>query len=136
MRKTIDSFKSDLKQAGLALLRQGGGVGAMSEREWPIVEQMIASIDPVMGEAEARDVLNKVKARFDRIKGATQDAYDTQWGQTQYHKDLSANKGMSAKTPEVADRGGSPEDKQALDWANANPKDPRAAAIKQRLGAK
>lgn len=27
------------------------------------------------------------------------------------------------------------EDRQALDWANANPADPRAAAIKQRLGA-
>jgi len=27
-----------------------------------------------------------------------------------------------------------PEDKQALDWANANPNDPRAAAIKTRLG--
>ena len=28
----------------------------------------------------------------------------------------------------------SPVDKQALDWANSNPKDPRAAQIKQRLG--
>ena len=28
----------------------------------------------------------------------------------------------------------SPMDQQALDWANANPKDPRAAQIKQRLG--
>lgn len=28
----------------------------------------------------------------------------------------------------------SPQDQVALDWANSNPKDPRAAAIKQRLG--
>jgi hypothetical protein len=28
----------------------------------------------------------------------------------------------------------SPKDKQALDWANKNPNDPRAAAIKQKLG--
>ena len=28
----------------------------------------------------------------------------------------------------------SPQDQQALDWANANPDDPRAAQIKQRLG--
>lgn len=27
-----------------------------------------------------------------------------------------------------------PQDQQALDWANANPKDPRAAQIRQRLG--
>jgi hypothetical protein len=31
-------------------------------------------------------------------------------------------------------RGMSADDKQALDWANANPNDPRAAQIKQRLG--
>jgi hypothetical protein len=30
----------------------------------------------------------------------------------------------------------SPEDTQALDWANANPNDPRAAKIKERLGVK
>lgn len=30
----------------------------------------------------------------------------------------------------------SPQDQQALDWANANPGDPRSAAIKQRLGAR
>lgn len=28
----------------------------------------------------------------------------------------------------------SPQDQQALDWANANPQDPRSQAIKQRLG--
>jgi hypothetical protein len=28
----------------------------------------------------------------------------------------------------------SEEDKQALEWANANPKDPRSAQIKQKLG--
>lgn len=35
------------------------------------------------------------------------------------------------KTPSV-----SPQDKQALDWANANPGDPRAAKIKATLGVK
>ena len=41
--------------------------------------------------------------------------------------------------PAAAPAGGEPramssEDKQALDWANANPNDDRAAKIKQRLG--
>jgi len=31
--------------------------------------------------------------------------------------------------------GGNPQDQQALEWANAHPNDPRAAAIKKRLGA-
>lgn len=29
-----------------------------------------------------------------------------------------------------------PQDQQALQWAKANPNDPRAAAILQRLGAR
>lgn len=46
------------------------------------------------------------------------------------------NTGASkAETPKAnAPKTMSAEDKQALDWANANPKDPRAAKIKQRLG--
>jgi hypothetical protein len=32
--------------------------------------------------------------------------------------------------------GMSAEDKQALQWANSNPNDPRSAQIKQRLGVK
>ena len=42
---------------------------------------------------------------------------------------IQGSKGITPKTPEL-----SPQDKQALDWANANPKDPRAIQIKQKLG--
>jgi len=88
LRKSIDSFKSDLKMAGLELIRQGGSIGQMTEREWPIVEQMIASIDPVLGEENARKVFEDIKTRFQTIKAAAQDVYDTQWSSTQYHKGL------------------------------------------------
>lgn len=43
----------------------------------------------------------------------------------------SASLGDFAKSVGLA-----PADQQALDWANANPKDPRAAEIKQHLGVK
>lgn len=57
-------------------------------------------------------------------------------GRTLTIEDLT---GKTAKKPEAeAKRPATPalagQDKQALDWANANPNDPRAAAIKQRLG--
>jgi len=39
-----------------------------------------------------------------------------------------------AKVPSAAKPALSPVDQQALQWANSNPADPRAAAIKQRLG--
>jgi hypothetical protein len=40
-----------------------------------------------------------------------------------------------APTPGAAPSA-SPQDAEALAWANANPNDPRSAAIKQRLGAR
>ena len=45
---------------------------------------------------------------------------------------------MSGKTVlyHVSDLHFGYEDRQALDWANANPNDPRAAQIKQRLGVR
>lgn len=42
---------------------------------------------------------------------------------------IGATKGTAAPT-----RAMTPEDTQALEWAKANPKDPRAAAIRQHLG--
>lgn len=128
MRKTIESFKSDLKQAGLELMRQGGSIGQMTEKEWPIVEQMIASIDPVLSETEARTVFENIKKRFQKIRDDSKEVYDTQWGGTQYHKQIDKQLNNSAPLSDL--------DKQALDWANANQNDPRAIAIKKKLGVK
>lgn len=49
---------------------------------------------------------------------------------------MARSAGPSYKLPEAkgAPAALSPQDKEALDWATANPNDPRAAAIKQRLG--
>jgi hypothetical protein len=53
----------------------------------------------------------------------------------QAEKDMEATAGPGAAT---AGKTGqlSPQDQQALDWANANSNDPRAAEIKRRLGVK
>jgi hypothetical protein len=53
----------------------------------------------------------------------------------QAEKDMEATAGPGATT---AGKTGqlSPQDQQALDWANANSNDPRAAEIKRRLGVK
>lgn len=129
LRKTIDSLKSDLKQAGMEMMRQGGSIGQMTEKEWPIVEQMIASIDPVLSESEARNIFESVKARFQHIKESARDTYDSQWGQTQYHRNTFDK--QSGGTPTLR-----AEDRQALEWAAANPADPRATEIKRRLGVR
>jgi len=57
---------------------------------------------------------------------------------------LVAQRGVLAEVPkgvrdslvsEISGQKLTGQDKEAMDWANANPKDPRAAKIKERLGA-
>lgn len=43
----ISEFKAAVKKQGLEMAREGGSIGQMTEREWPIVESMVANIDPV-----------------------------------------------------------------------------------------
>jgi hypothetical protein len=126
-RRKIESLKADMKSAGLELIRQGGSIGQITEREWPILEAMIAGISPEMTPEAARAEFKKVRAYMNRLKDNAKDAYQTEWGDTQYFKPAPGD-----KTP----RAMSAQDKQALDWATANPKDPRSAQIKQRLGVK
>lgn len=126
-RRKIESLKADMKSAGLELIRQGGSIGQITEREWPILEAMIAGISPEMTPEAARAEFTKVRAYMNRLKDNAKDAYQTEWGDTQYFKPAPGSTPSSKLTP---------ADKQALAWANSNPKDPRAAQIKQRLGVK
>jgi hypothetical protein len=86
LRKKIDSFKSNMKAIGLELMRSGGSIGQMTEKEWPIVEQMLGAIDPVIGETEARAVLEQVRARIANIVADANAMYDAIWSETQYYK--------------------------------------------------
>jgi hypothetical protein len=85
-RMAIESLKSNMKNAGLEMMRSGGAIGAMTEKEWPIVEGMISRIDPTLSEGEARAELQKVAAYMGKIKSNARDAYNTEWGNTQYVK--------------------------------------------------
>jgi hypothetical protein len=125
VKSELDSLKSDLKNKGLQMMRVGGSIGAMTEKEWPIVESMLATLSPKMDVKDARDVLEAVRAKFEALENLAAEKYNDQWQGTQYHKPVSTSGAAPALTG---------EDKAAMDWANANPKDPRAAQIRQRLG--
>ena len=85
-RRNIESLKADMKSAGLDLIRQGGSIGQITEREWPILEAMIAGISPEMTPDAARKEFIKVRAYMNRLKDNARDAYQTEWGDTQYFK--------------------------------------------------
>ena len=127
VKAELDSLKSDLKNKGLQMFRAGGSIGAMTEKEWPIVESMLATITPKMDIKDAREVLEAVRVKFEALENLAAEKYNDQWQGTQYHKPVGTT--SSGAAPALTG-----EDKAAMDWANANPKDPRAAQIKQRLG--
>lgn len=86
----LESLKADLKNAGLELIRNGGSIGQITEREWPIIEQQLASLTPMIGEAKARDVLANVAARLQNIADRATETYDMQWGDTQFYAPVTA----------------------------------------------
>jgi hypothetical protein len=98
VRKNIESLKADMKSAGLELVRAGGSIGALTEREWPMLEAQIDSIDYMLDEKDAVTAFNNVKSTFERIKEQAKDTYQTTWGETQYYKP-EVNKGAPAAAP-------------------------------------
>ena len=96
VRNLIEQFKSTLKSAGLEEFRTGGSIGAMTEREWPIVEKEIASLSPDMTVDEAKAVMRRVQSRLQRMNGDARETYDETWGRTQFHKP-QANKATTGE---------------------------------------
>jgi hypothetical protein len=84
LRAEIDSLKSDMKSAGLELMRSGGGIGQMTLAEWPIVQDMIDKLTPLMSEDEARKAFERIRTYLGRIKSNASDVYKTEWGETQF----------------------------------------------------
>ena len=78
--KTIESIKADLKGLGLEMMRTGGSIGAMTEKEWPIVEARIAAISPTLSEDKARDEFKNILGYMQGIKKRAGEKLQTEWG--------------------------------------------------------
>lgn len=107
MRKKIDSFKSTLKSAGLELIRAGGAIGQMTVQEWPIVEQMIDAISPLLSEQQAESAFNEIRARFQRIADRAKDVYETEYSDSQFYKPIKSLMGGGAAPAAGAGAGAS-----------------------------
>lgn len=82
----LEKFKSNMKAAGLELFRTGGSIGAMTEKEWPIVQNEIAALSPKMEVEDAREAMKNIAARLQRIKDSAYEIYSDTWGQTQFYR--------------------------------------------------
>lgn len=100
VKKNIETVKADMKSAGLELVRSGGSIGALTEREWPMLEAQIDAIDYMLDEKDAEAAFKRVISTFNRIKDQAKDTYQTTWGETQYFKpDVIKSAGKAPAAP-------------------------------------
>ena len=110
----------DLRDAS----KTGGALGNVSNQEGKQLTASFAAIDRRQNAFDVQAALDQAIADIQGSKTRMREAYDATYA-------YKSGTELAAKPAPVTL---SPADKQALDWANSNPKDPRALQIKQRLG--
>jgi hypothetical protein len=111
----------DMREAS----KTGGALGNVSNEEGRRLEKsVVGGLDRTQNIADVKQGINDLIQEILVSKSRVREAYDSTY---------SYKSGGGAATPA---RSLTPQDQEALNWANSNPNDPRAAQIKQRLGAK
>lgn len=108
----------DMREAS----KTGGALGNVSNEEGRRLEKsVVGGLDRTQNIADVKQGINDFIDEIRVSQARVREAYDTTY----------SYKAGAGAAPQL-----SPQDKEALDWANSNPRDPRAAQIKQRLGVK
>ena len=118
----LETFKGKIKTLGRSLASLDGKLGNMAVQEWQFISDAVQNIKPTAGnlDEQMRDVVRQARLLAKNLR----DKFDLTYEDTT----------PAAAPGRPAAAALAPADKQALDWANANPKDPRSLQIKQRLG--
>jgi hypothetical protein len=111
----------DMREAS----KTGGALGNVSNEEGRRLEKStVGGLDRTQNIKDVQQGINDFIDEIRVSQARVREAYDTTYA---YKSEAPAGAASSRL---------SSEDKAALDWANANPKDPRSTQIKQRLGVK
>lgn len=128
-----DKFKQALAISGLNAseldekMNRPGTAGA--------IMQFFAGQDKQAGISYLKNIKAEKQKELEAIKNSYDNAYSrATGGLARPGATLGIPQAATAPATPATPKQLSPEDKSALDWANANPNDPRAAQIKQRLG--
>lgn len=122
LQADLDTIAANLGFAELQAMRDssptGGALGSIAVRELDLLQATVASLSTAQTPEQLKRNLQEVKTHYENwtktVKGVNPDA------QPSNKKSKQSN--LSA------------QDREALNWANANPTDPRSAAIKQKIG--
>lgn len=125
--RALDTIKANIGFNELNEMRQnsptGGALGNVTERELQFLQSVVASLEQDQSPEQLKKNLGRVKKAMTESWGRVSDAYEDEYGTP-----LVMGKAVEQK-PKL-----SGQDQQAYEWAQANPSDPRSAAILQRLG--
>lgn len=121
-QQRLETVKGKVMAFGRQLASLEGKLGNMAVQEWKFVSDSIQALDPAAGnlDVQLRDIVRQAKNFATNV----QERYDMTYG----------GDGMGEGAAPAAQTTMSPQDREALNWANSNPQDPRSAQIKQRLG--
>lgn len=92
VRSEIEQLKSMLKTAGLSDIRgrSGQSIGAITEREWPVLAEQILRLNPLMSEPEAVKELGAARRQLLNMRNKELRQYQNEWEPTPfYQKNIS-----------------------------------------------
>ena len=134
----LKNLEGKITQLGKAAAAQGGAVGPMAVQEWKIVRDMIAAVEPAKGKQAMLDQIDLIEQTVigaaERIKDVYSKQYSPDAEMYPQFQELTVPKSGPKGKPGAAPV--SEQDKQAMEWAKANPNDPRSKAIMQKLGGR
>lgn len=76
----LKSIENRLKAQGLKVLREGGGIGAITEKEWDILANQVANIDRSKGSEYVKGELAKVQATMIDMQRNAMQRHSEQFG--------------------------------------------------------
>jgi hypothetical protein len=123
----LETIQDSMKTLGLAEIRKSGTPGAITEKEWPILQNQIAAIGPRTNAEEVIRIFNRVaEVSNDAIKNQ-QDAYGSVW---QYRPMLFDQKVMDPSLPTMSVERKAPQEESRQQ--EAPPREPYADPDKEQ----
>lgn len=107
----------------------GGALGSISNQEGQQLKASFSEIDQKMDAPDVRGAIDRTIQKVRGSKERVREGYDLTY-------EYRAPSETMPAAPKPGKSNLAPQDQAALDWANANPSDPRAAKIKATLGVK
>jgi hypothetical protein len=129
--RNYDTFKASLEKLRNDSLRLNKGVQTEgdSQRAW---NEMLKNINDPNLVSERLDEIQQINSKAKTLKSMQLDLIRKNYGVDPL--DTSAIQEQPANVGAGSSQSLTLQDRQALNWASQNPNDPRAAAIKRKLG--